>query len=159
MNAKNLMNRVTKTVMVSRANAKLIAADRVGTGFMAVAMPLPLAEFLSPGQSLSQRLVHEPQPGSRQEEVSAMRYQLNAVKPTGLVGRLSGPVVRRSLFALPATRQTRQIHSWSHCSRANLGRDCQSPDFATDRTDRKRGTWQLAIPATRMSRPSAMNAN
>lgn len=163
MNAMNLMNHVTKTVTVGLANtAKLTAADRVGTGFMAVAMPLPPAEFLSPGQfSLSQRPHHEPHPGSRQEEVSAMRYPLNAVA----VGRVSGPVGRRTLFTLwakqanqlsgnpPMTGAIRQTHSWPHCSRTRLGSDCQSPDRRADRTDRKRG-----IPAARMSRPTATTA-
>jgi hypothetical protein len=162
MNAVNLMNRVTKTVTSGLANtAKRTAADRVGTGFMAVAMPLPPAEFLSPGQSLSQRPHHEPQPGSRQEEVSAMRYPLIAVA----VGRVSGPVVRRTLFAQwakqanqlsgtpPMAGTNRQIHSWPHCSRTRIGSDCQSPDRRADRTDRKRG-----LAAARMSRPSAATA-
>ena len=158
MIAKNRMNRVTKTVTVG--NAKLpTPANRVGTGFMAAAVTLPPAEFLSPGQfSTSQRLVHEPHPGSRQEEVSAMRYQPNAAIPTGLVGRFSGPVVRRNLFSLNARQANRQTHSWPQCPRTRIGSDCQSPDRATDTTGRKRGSWPTATTATRMSRPRAMTA-
>ncbi|QEL20253.1 hypothetical protein PX52LOC_07345 [Limnoglobus roseus] len=147
MTVKNLMNRVTKTVTVG--NAKLqTPADRVGTGFMAVALTLPPAEFLSPGQfSMSQRQAHEPEPGSRQEEVSAMRYQPNAAIPTGVVGRFSGPVVRRNLLALRAEQANRQTHSRSHCPRTRPGSDCQSPARATDTTDRKRGSWRNATTA------------
>lgn len=157
MSAKNLMNRVTKTVLVR--NAKLqTPADRIGTGFMA-AVTLPPADFLSPGQvPMPQRLTREPKPGSRPEEVSAMRYQPNAAMLTGPVGRVSGPVVRRSLVASTATEPNRQTHSWSHCSRTGSGRDCQSPALATDTTDCKRGTWLTATTAARMSRPSATNA-
>lgn len=157
MSAKNRMNRVTKTVLVRNA-ALRTPADRIGTGFMA-AVTLPPAEFLSPGQfPTPQRLAHEPQPGSRQEEVSAMRYQPNAAMLTGPVGRVSGPVVRRSLVASTATEPNRQTHSWSYCSRTGSGRDCQSPDLGTDRTDCKRGSWRNATTAARMSRPSATTA-
>ena len=148
MYAKNPINRVTKTARI--ATAKRVAANRAGNRFMAVAMSLPTAEFLSPGHSPSQRLAHEPKPGSRQEEDTAMRYQPNAAIPTGPVGRFSGPAVRRLA--------TRPIPSWSHGSRTWLGCDCQSPDLATNPTDRKRDSWQLATTATRMSRPTATAA-
>lgn len=147
MYAKNPIHRVTKTVRI--ATAKRATANRVGHRFVAVDMPLPPAEFLSPGQSLSQRPAHGPNPGSRQEEDTAMRYQPNAAIPTGPVGRLTGSAERR--FA------TRPTHSWSHGSRTWLGCDCQSPDLATNPTDRKRDSW-LATTATRMSRPTATAA-
>jgi hypothetical protein len=155
MAAKNLMFRVTTTVTVR--NAKLrTSADRIGSGFAADAVSQPPAEFLSPGQFLPhQRLASEPEPGSRQQEVSAMRYPLNAVIPAGLVGRFSGPVGRRGL---PAADTSRQTHAWSQCPSKRFGRDCQSPDRRPDATDRKRESGLTATLATRMRRPAATAA-
>jgi hypothetical protein len=170
MNAKNLMNRLMKTAMTS--NSMLFAnGDRIGTGFVAVATVLPPAEFLSPGQSLPQRSAQEPEPGSRQE-VSAMRYQPTTANTTGLVGRISGPQVRRNLLAAYAAKQAnrllgtppgsgsnRVLHPWSNCSRSRIGSDCQSPDRDTNRKDCKRGIWQRANSTARMmSTRQATNA-
>jgi hypothetical protein len=167
MNAKNLMNRVLKTAMTS--NAKLFATkvDRNGTGFVAVAMTsLPPAEFLSPGQSLPQRSAQEPEPGSRQEEVSAMRYQPKPANSTGLVGRISGPQVRRNLLAAQAAKQANRLlgtppmdgsnrdsHSWPHCSDNRCGSDCQSLPRSTSRKGEYRGIWQTASSPARMTSP------
>lgn len=158
MRAKNRTNRVTKTVTVG--NVKLqTPADRIGTGFVAGVASLP-AEFLSPGQfPLSQLPAREPEPGSRPQEVSAMRYQPHAaITVLGSAGRASGPVVRRTPLALMADGANRPAHSWSHCPRTRPGSDCQSPDRVTDTTDRKRRSRPTPTPATRMSRPLAATA-
>ncbi len=158
MTAKNLMNRVTKTVLVGNATLQT-PANRIGTGFVAGPMTLPPMEFLSRGHvSMLQRSTAEPEPGSRQEEVSAMRYQPTAAIPTDPVARVSGPVVRRTRFAHKAEPANRQTHSWSQCPRTRLGSDCQSPDRGTDTTDRKRGSWHKPTLAARMSRPAATTA-
>jgi hypothetical protein len=156
MNAMNLMNRMLKTVTL--VNVKLTTpADRIGTGFMAVAMP-PAAAFPVSGLSRQpQRSTREPEPGSRQQEVSAvLRYQPNAVEPTGTtrVVCVSGLNSDRNLLASAAwllAKQAnrllgtppmagdsiRELHSGSHCSPVTFGRDCQSPDRTATRSDRK----------------------
>jgi hypothetical protein len=153
MNAVNLTNRMLKTPVAVSNKPLLTPADRIGTGFMAVAMPS--AEFLSLGHFLPpQRSTLEPVSGSQLQEVSAMRYQPTAVKPTGPVGRVSGPNNRRTRLSTtqwqkqanllggtpPRANTIRELHSWSYDSISSLDRDCQSPDLATNRTDWKRLT-------------------
>lgn len=153
MSAMNPINRVTKTDR--DATAKRGTAVRAGNRFMAVAMPQSLAEFLSPGQiPLSHSRVHEPKPGSRQEEDTAMRYQPNAARPTGPVGRVLVPVVRRSLRPLPAEQANRQVRSECLSSQARLASDCHSPD----RANRGRDSWRNSTIATRTDRPIAAHA-
>lgn len=147
MSAKNPI-RVSKTVRL--AVAKRVAAVRAGNRFLAV-MARPHADFQSPGQFLSPIPVPESKRGSRQEEdtaMPAMRYSPNAATPTGPVGRVHGPVSRRSTW---------QICSWPQDSLARFGRDYQSPDRNGNPNGRSR-LRNLAARTTRTNRPTATTA-
>jgi hypothetical protein len=149
MSVKNPI-RVLKTVRL--ADAKRVAADRAGNRFLMVDMAQPDAEFLSPGHDLSRSHVHESKPGSRQEEDTAMqtmRYQPNAATPTGPVGRVHGPVSRRSIW---------QICSWPQDLFARFGSDCQSPDRDGNPNGRRRDLRTLSARATRTNRPTTTTA-
>ncbi len=141
MSTMNPIHRVTKTVRL--ATAKRDTANRVGRRFMAVVMGKPPVEFLSPGhESMSHQLAHEPKPGSRQQEVSTLRYQPNAAIPTGPVGRPTGSVSCRLA--------TRQIQPWSSISPCENSSDCQSLRLRAKFSDLKRETWQCATDTLRL---------
>ena len=141
MKAMTLRNRMLKTVTVG--NAKLsTSAARIGTGYMADVMPLAEAPFQ--GSLSVPRLPNRKRVGL-QQEVTTMRYEPNAVIPTGRVGSVSGHPARRVLSA--STRHanwhrddrhqaSQACHTWSIRSISRLGSDCQSPDRLIRTEDR-----------------------
>jgi hypothetical protein len=161
MNAMNLKTVMTKPAMGSNRTL-LTTADRIGQGLMVVTMPT--ANPLSQGQSLPQR--PEPEPGSRHEEVFAMRYLATrclptAVTPIGSIGRFSGPHTRGDLFAALAAKQANRLlgtppngaptidaigatPSWSDTWCARHDNDCQS-FVALDSNVSNRGCKPAAI--------------
>jgi len=140
MAATTLKSLVLKTATVGSVKLPT-PADRIGSG--ATVVNMPPANFLSQGQSFQPRLPVRERIGSR--EVAAMRYQPAPMAPTGPVGSFSGTSACRRSAALHAAKHADWAdHPWSLEAGSRLGRDCQSPDRGTARTDRP-AAWQATL--------------
>ena len=141
MKTMTLRNRMLTTLTAGN-NTLSTSAGRIGTRSMADVMPLAESPFQ--GSLSVPRLPSLKQVGL-QQEVTTMRYEPNAVVPTGRVGSVSGNPARRarSHSYRSANWQRDDRHpasqacqSWSIRSISRLGSDCQSPDRLMRTADR-----------------------
>lgn len=141
MKAMTLRNRMLKTLTAGNVTLST-SAGRIGTRSMADVMPLAESPFQGP---LSVPRLPSLKQVGLQQEVYAMRYEPNAVVPTGRVGSVSGNPARRALsnsyrnanWHSDDRHQASQAGpSWSIRSISRLGSDCQSPDRLMRTADR-----------------------
>lgn len=146
MKAMTLRNRMLMTLTAGNVMLST-SAGRIGTRTMADIMPLAESPFQ--GSLSVPRLPSLKQVGL-QQEVTTMRYEPNAVIPTGRVGSVSGNPARRalSLSYRSANWHSDNRHqasqacpSWSIRSFARIGSDCQSPDRNLRTADRNPNAW------------------